>query len=65
MKQITNDDTKDISRRIIELLEDRKIVKFDYNEWDWDLQDSIHGILNSSLNIIDDDGTVWTSKENK
>ena len=32
MKQITNDDTKDISRRIIELLEDRKIVKFDYNE---------------------------------
>ena len=41
----------DIAVRIIELLEDKDIVRLKHNDWDWDLQDSIHDILNKALNI--------------
>jgi hypothetical protein len=47
----TNDDTRDIAIRIIELLEDKDIVRLKHNDWDWDLQDSIHDILNKALKI--------------
>ena len=46
---ITNDDTRDIAVRIMELLEDKDIIKYKHNDWDWDLQDSIHDIINKIL----------------
>ena len=59
MKKITNDDTRDISVRIMELLESEDVVRlktlapehYKHNDWDWDLQDLIHDILNKALKI--------------
>ena len=56
---ITNDDTRDIAIRIMELLESEDVVRlktlapehYKHNDWDWDLQDLIHDILNKALKI--------------
>ena len=60
---ITNDDTRDISVRIMELLESEDVVRlktlapehYKHNDWDWDLQDLIHDILNKALKIKEEE----------
>tara|TARA_R100001530_G_C4226481_1_gene131448 strand:+ start:254 stop:571 length:318 start_codon:yes stop_codon:yes gene_type:complete len=56
---ITNDSTRDIAIRIMELLESEDVVRvktlapehYKGNDWDWDLQDLIHDIINKELKI--------------
>jgi hypothetical protein len=53
LKTINNDDTRDIAIRIVEYLIDNKyITEFeDENEWDFHIQDVIHGEINETLEI--------------
>ena len=53
LKTINNDDTRDIAIRIVEYLIDNKyITEFeDENEWDFHIQDVIHGKINEALEI--------------
>ena len=53
LKTINNDDTRDIAIRIVEYLIDNKyITEFeDENEWDFYIQDVIHGKINEALEI--------------
>ena len=60
---IINDDTRDIAIRIMELLESEDVVRlktlapehYKHNDWDWDLQDLIHDILNKALKIKEEE----------
>ncbi len=55
MKNLTNDDTRDITIRIMEhLIEKLAWDKTDQQESEWypfALQDEVHGIINEALNV--------------
>ena len=62
LKTINNDDTRDIAIRIVEYLIDNKyITEFeDENEWDFHIQDVIHGEINETLEIDEESEMVMS-----
>ena len=57
MKKITNDDTRDIAIRCLDILINNRIIKEDLNgDMEFKIQDIIHNEINKALSITEDDG---------
>lgn len=53
--QVTNDDTRDTSIRIINKLMDNEVIeRAADDDWNFELQDDIHEVINGTLNVKED-----------
>tara|TARA_R110002050_G_scaffold287047_1_gene437980 strand:+ start:236 stop:451 length:216 start_codon:yes stop_codon:yes gene_type:complete len=63
---VTNDDTRDVSIRIVDFLIDNEFIKYEEGNYPFEIQDIIHDEINDLLNISEqNEEIIIESKINK
>ena len=63
---VTNDDTRDVSIRIVDFLIDNEFIKYEEGNYPFVIQDIIHDEINDLLNISEqNEEIIIESKINK
>lgn len=63
---VTNDDTRDVSIRIVDFLIDNEFIKYEEENYPFEIQDIIHDEINDLLNISEqNEEIIIESKINK
>ena len=63
---VTNDDTRDVSIRIVDFLINNEFIKYEVGNYPFEIQDIIHDEINDLLNISEqNEEIIIESKINK
>lgn len=63
---VTNDDTRDVSIRIVDFLINNEFIKYEKGNYPFEIQDIIHDEINDLLNISEqNEEIIIESKINK
>jgi len=63
---VTNDDTRDVSIRIVDFLIDNEFIEYEEGNYPFEIQDIIHDEINDLLNISEqNEEIIIESKINK
>lgn len=63
---VTNDDTRDVSIRIVDFLINNEFIKYEEGNYPFEIQDIIHDEINDLLNISEqNEEIIIESKINK
>lgn len=66
IEAVTNDDTRDVSIRIVDFLIDNEFIEYEEGNYPFEIQDIIHDEINDLLNISEEnEKVIIESKINK